>query len=95
MLAHPRVSDAAVVKAHDARWGESPVAFVSVHGDEPTEEELKQICRAELAGYKVPREFRIVRFEEFPRSTSGKIQRHVLENWLAKEGAKDQAGKPP
>lgn len=95
LLAHPRVSDAAVVKAHDARWGESPVAFVSVHGDEPTEEELKQICRAELAGYKVPREFRIVRFEEFPRSTSGKIQRHVLENWLAKEGAKDQAGKPP
>lgn len=73
LLAHPRVSDAAVVKAHDARWGERAVAFVSFHDSEPVETELKQTCRAELAGYKIPREFRVVRFEDFPRSTSGKI----------------------
>ena len=92
LLAHPRVSDAAVVKAHDARWGERAVAFVSFHDSEPVETELKQTCRAELAGYKIPREFRVVRFEDFPRSTSGKIQRHVLESWLVEEDAK--AGKP-
>ncbi len=79
LLAHPGVVDAAVVRATDAKWGESPVAFVACGDDGPGAEELTRLCRDMLAGYKCPREFRFIAFEDFPRSTSGKVQRHVLE----------------
>ena len=82
LLAHPGVVDAAVVRALDAKWGESPVAFVACGNDGPGAEELMQLCREKLAGYKRPREFQFIAFEDFPRSTSGKIQRHILESRL-------------
>lgn len=47
-----------------------------------TEAELTELCRRELASYKRPREFRFIAFGEFPRSTSGKVQRHELERLL-------------
>ena len=84
LIAHPGVIDAAVVRAFDERWGESPVAFVACGGDGPGADELKRLCRQMLASYKCPREFRFIAFEDFPRSTSGKIQRHVLEDRLVK-----------
>jgi acyl-CoA synthetase (AMP-forming)/AMP-acid ligase II len=40
---------------------------------------LLGLCRRDLAGYKCPRQFRFIEFSEFPRSTSGKVQRHELE----------------
>jgi len=39
-------------------------------------------CRAQLPSYKLPKEIRIVAFEAIPRSSTGKIQRHVLEQNL-------------
>jgi len=85
LLAHPRVVDAAVVRAFDMKWGESPVAFVACGDDGPDAAELMQLCRKHLAGYKRPREVRFIPFQDFPRSTSGKVQRHVLETWIADE----------
>ncbi len=79
LLGHPGVAEAAVVKAADPHWGERPVAFVACSGPEVAADELMALCRARLAGYKRPREIRFIRFEEFPRSTSGKVQRHALE----------------
>jgi fatty-acyl-CoA synthase len=35
-----------------------------------------------VAGYKVPKEVRFLAEAEFPRSTSGKVQRHKLEALL-------------
>ncbi|MHC0055573.1 MULTISPECIES: class I adenylate-forming enzyme family protein [Roseobacteraceae] len=83
LLSHPDVVDAAVIRAFDARWGESPVAFVACGDDGPDAEALMNLCRENLAGYKRPREFLFIAFEDFPRSTSGKIQRHMLEARLA------------
>ncbi|MGM0586653.1 MAG: class I adenylate-forming enzyme family protein, partial [Pseudomonadota bacterium] len=85
LLSHPDVTDAVVVRAKDPRWGEAPVAFVSRAADRAAEAELMSLCREQLAGYKRPREIRFVPVEDFPRSTSGKIQRHVLEERLAAE----------
>jgi acyl-CoA synthetase (AMP-forming)/AMP-acid ligase II len=79
LMSDPRITEAAVVRAPDARWGEVPVAFVSRRDTTITEPDLLGLCRRDLAGYKCPRQFRFIEFSEFPRSTSGKVQRHELE----------------
>jgi fatty-acyl-CoA synthase len=84
LLADKRITEAAVVRAPDLKWGEVPVAFISCRDDSVSEAELMEICRRDLAGYKRPRQFRFIGFGDFPRSTSGKVQRHELEARLAK-----------
>ena len=85
LLSDTRISEAAIVRAPDSKWGEAPVAFVACRDGSVTSSELAALCRRDLASYKRPREFRFLTFEEFPRSTSGKVQRHELEARLARE----------
>ncbi|BAT58533.1 long-chain-fatty-acid--CoA ligase [Variibacter gotjawalensis] len=84
LLMDKRISEAAVVRAPDAKWGEVPVAFVALRDETVSDAELAALCRRDLAGYKRPREFHFIGFDDFPRSTSGKVQRHELEARLAK-----------
>ncbi len=81
---HPAVLACAVVAKPDDRWGETPLAFVELRADRvPKSEaeekaladELIEHCRARLARYKVPRE---IRFGAVPKTSTGKIQKHVL-----------------
>ncbi|MCO5099321.1 MAG: acyl-CoA synthetase [Burkholderiaceae bacterium] len=81
---HPAVLACAVVAKPDERWGETPLAFVELRADRvprtPDEagalaDALIEHCRAHLARYKVPRE---VRFGPVPKTSTGKIQKHVL-----------------
>jgi acyl-CoA synthetase (AMP-forming)/AMP-acid ligase II len=87
LLSDSRVTEAAVVRATDQKWGEVPVAFVSCRDNSVTEAHLLELCRRDLASYKRPRQFNFIDFSEFPRSTSGKVQRHELEARLAKASA--------
>jgi fatty-acyl-CoA synthase len=82
LLQDPRVAEAAVVRRKDERWGEVPVAFVATRDPSLTAEELLARCRAELAGYKQPKAVLFLDYDAFPRSASGKVQRHVLEERL-------------
>jgi fatty-acyl-CoA synthase len=79
LLSDARITEAAVVRVTDPRWGEVPVAFVSCSDGSVTETELIGLCKRDLASYKCPRRFQFIEFSEFPRSTSGKVQRHELE----------------
>ncbi|WP_237214243.1 acyl-CoA synthetase [Falsiroseomonas oryziterrae] len=73
---HPAVAVAAVVAKPDEKWGETPCAFVELRpGMSATAEELIAHCKQHLAGYKVPRH---VVFDELPKTSTGKIQKHVL-----------------
>src|SRR5579863_2398925 len=73
---HPAVQACAVVARPDPKWGESPLAYVELRsGASATAQELMLHCRGLLAGYKVPRE---VRFEEIPKTATGKIQKFLL-----------------
>jgi fatty-acyl-CoA synthase len=73
---HPAVLACAVVARPDPKWGETPLAFVELNpGVNATADELIAHCRGLLAGYKLPRE---VRFEEIPKTSTGKIQKFVL-----------------
>ena len=82
LLSDPRVSDAVVVRKRDAKWGEVPVAFVARRDDALSETDIEAVCRKSLAGYKRPKEVHFMRFEDFPRSTTGKILRHEMEKKL-------------
>lgn len=84
LLSQPGVADAVVVRRRDERWGEVPVAFVALQpGVSADLEALLRGCRERLAGYKVPKEIRFVELASFPRSSTGKIQRHEVERqWL-------------
>lgn len=88
LLADPRVDDAVVVRRTHPRWGEVPVAVIAT--GKPTEAAALQAdltgrCREVLAGYKQPREIRFVTFADLPRSTTGKVQRHLVEAWFRKD----------
>jgi fatty-acyl-CoA synthase len=74
---HEAVADAAVIAVSDDRWGEAGVAFVVLEpGAAAPSEELMKWCRARLARFKVPREFRFV--DELPRSGMGKVAKGEL-----------------
>jgi len=73
---HPAVMACAVVAKPDPKWGETPLAFVELRpGTQATEAELIEHCRGLLARFKCPRE---VRFAEVPKTSTGKIQKHLL-----------------
>jgi fatty-acyl-CoA synthase len=73
---HPAVLAAAVVARPDARWGETPCAFVELKaGAAVTAEDIVAHCKKHLAGFKVPR---AVVFGELPKTSTGKIQKFEL-----------------
>ena len=73
---HSAVMACAVVARPDPKWGETPLAYVELKGGvTASAAELIGHCRSLLAAYKVPRE---VRFEEIPKTSTGKIQKFVL-----------------
>ena len=75
---HPKVLEAAVVARPDAKWGESPCAFVTLKsGQAATAEEIVAFCRDMLAHYKVPR---TVIFGPLPKTSTGKIQKFALRD---------------
>jgi fatty-acyl-CoA synthase len=74
---HPQVMEAAVVAQPDAKWGETPCAFVTLKPDATavTAPEIMAWCREHLAHFKVPR---TVVFGALPKTSTGKIQKFIL-----------------
>ncbi len=77
LMAHPAVSEAAVVGRPDEKWGEVPIAFITVRGAGGVDTaELTEFLRDRLARFKVPKSIEIV--DELPKTGTGKIQKFVL-----------------
>lgn len=82
LLQHPAVVDAAVVGAPHERWGEAVIASVVLAaGHSADEAALLAHCRGLLGGFKVPKA--IVIATEFPRTGTGKIQKHLIRRELS------------
>ena len=94
---HPAVEEVAVFGVPDEKFGEELAAWIRLHQHASLQpEELRETLRQSLAHYKVPRYLWFV--DEFPQTVSGKIQKFVIRDqvakWLADHPA-DAALTPP
>lgn len=79
LMDHPKILEACTIGIpHDYR-GETVKAYIVAKKDEaPTEEEVIDYCKKNLAAYKVPK---IIEFiDELPKSAVGKILRRKLKD---------------
>jgi fatty-acyl-CoA synthase len=89
---HPAIADVAVFGIADQRMGEEVVAWVKLReGEALTEEEVREFCRGQIAHYKVPRHVRFV--DGFPMTVSGKVQKFLMREAMAKEAAAREAAE--
>lgn len=73
------VQEVAVFGVPHERWGEAVKAVVVLRpGTTLTEETVITWCRERLAAFKRPQWVEFMASEEIPRSTTGKLQRHLL-----------------
>lgn len=76
LFKHPAILEAAVVAKSDAKWGETPCAFVTPMPNETlTSDAVLEYCREHLAGFKVPKH---IVFTELTKTSTGKVQKFAL-----------------
>jgi fatty-acyl-CoA synthase len=84
LASHPVVAECAVVAGPDEKWGEVPVAFVTLKtGMSASGDELIEHVRGRLARFKAPK--RVV-FGPLPKTATGKVQKNVLRAQLKQPG---------
>ncbi|ROZ45644.1 long-chain fatty acid--CoA ligase [Rhodococcus sp. WS3] len=86
----PGVAECAVFGVPDDKWGQIIASAVVVDSDEITEDDIMAHCRQNLAGYKCPKDLRLV--PQLPRTATGKVMRgklaeHVLNSRLREVAA--------
>lgn len=74
----PGISEAAVISIPDENTGEAVKAFIIKSDTNLTKEAILAFCRANLTGYKIPKQIEFV--EQLPKSNIGKILRRELRN---------------
>jgi acyl-CoA synthetase (AMP-forming)/AMP-acid ligase II len=83
IVQHPSVVEAAVLGVPSERWGEIPVAAVTLsESGEITPEELGQWINQHV-GAKFQRVQRVIIMDEFPRNIAGKVLKRVMREQLA------------
>jgi len=83
LLEHPDVADCGVIGRPDPKWDEVPVAYVICReGAVLKAETLAAHVQAQLARFKVPRDFIFV--SELPRTALGKVQHFRLKQMAEK-----------
>lgn len=98
VISHPAVDDVAVIGVPDEKWGERLRAYVvltpgtDISGDAAAKVEQSVIdhCRGQIAGYKVPRDYRVI--DELPRTSTGKVRKNALRDdaWAEHEAENGQ-----
>ena len=91
VVSHPHVREAAVIGIAHERWGETPLAIVTLEPGAPLDEdELIEHCRARLAHYKCPTAVAVM--EGLPKTASGKVSKAALRASYGGASAASVAG---
>jgi long-chain acyl-CoA synthetase len=78
VIQHPAVKEVAVYGVPDSKWGEIPVAAVSLKETNMVTSDILLQWVNERVGAKFQRLHQVVIVDEFPRGISGKILKRVL-----------------
>jgi acyl-CoA synthetase (AMP-forming)/AMP-acid ligase II len=77
LAVHDSVKEVAVIGVEDEEFGQRLKAFIVVDGPtDLSEDEVKEHVKANLAGFKVPREVEFL--DELPRNATGKVLKREL-----------------
>jgi long-chain acyl-CoA synthetase len=89
LIMHPAVINAAVLGKKDPDVGEYPVAFVELSHDVPNiEQELRKLCKENLASYKIPHKFYILGPGKMPMTSLRKVDKKRLrKEFLGQENS--------
>ncbi len=79
---HPDIKEAAVVERKDEKWGEVPVAIISLKsGKALTKAQVLALFEGRIGRYKYPKD--VVFTCALPRNAMGKVQKQKLREMLA------------
>jgi fatty-acyl-CoA synthase len=82
------VSGVAVIGMPDEKWGEVPIAILTIRDGFDVDEVLvRNVLKDRIAKYKVPK--RIVFVDDLPRTASGKVRKLELRRQYAGEKSKE------
>nr|XP_012221922.1 PREDICTED: acyl-CoA synthetase family member 2, mitochondrial [Linepithema humile]XP_012221923.1 PREDICTED: acyl-CoA synthetase family member 2, mitochondrial [Linepithema humile]XP_012221924.1 PREDICTED: acyl-CoA synthetase family member 2, mitochondrial [Linepithema humile]XP_012221925.1 PREDICTED: acyl-CoA synthetase family member 2, mitochondrial [Linepithema humile] len=85
LMIHPKILEAQVFGAYDEVYGEEICACILLRdGTSMTKQELKDYCKGKIAHFKIPRYIEFVK--EYPKTTSGKIQKFRLKEQMESRG---------
>ena len=81
IIAHPAISEVAVIGIADDKWGEIACAVVVGNRDEVSEDDIIAACEAKLSRYKLPR--KVIFTGTIPRNPAGKVLKRLLREQFA------------
>jgi len=92
LLAHPRVSEVAVVGVRDSKWGESGVAVVVCNDSRAISiQEFSELLTGQLAKYKWPKRYEF--WPELPKSAYGKVLKKDIQSRLENAASSDMSSR--
>ncbi|MGB9237058.1 MAG: AMP-binding protein [Terriglobales bacterium] len=81
LLDHPAIAEVSVIGTADEKWGEVPIAFVSLKsGASSSSVELIEFLRPRINKIKLPRQ--VIFIDALPRNAYGKVLKLELQNRL-------------
>lgn len=84
LIRHPKVSDVQVFGIPDEKFGEEVCAWATARpGEALNADELRTFCQGQIAHYKIPRHFHVVK--EMPMTITGKVQKFVMREKTIEE----------
>lgn len=83
LLSHPAVAEAVAFGVPDEKYGEEiNAAVIPKEGDIVTESQIRDLCKKNLASFKIPK--RVFITDSLPKTATGKVQRRlVAEHFIA------------
>ncbi len=84
LYTHPAIEQVEVIGTPDEKYGEEVCAWIKLReGQAVTAEEIRDFCKGQIAHFKIPRYVKFV--DEFPMTITGKVQKFVMREMMAKE----------
>jgi acyl-CoA synthetase (AMP-forming)/AMP-acid ligase II len=78
IIAHPAVTEVAVIGLADEKWGEQTCAIIVKNESDVDADAIIGFCEEKLSRYKLPR--KVIFVESIPRNPSGKVLKRVLRD---------------